>query len=211
MTPCNAASFLLVRSALLPSRSDPRRGAIVRRVADGPHTLHVELTRDSRLRKSVRWTLNGATIRVRAPERLPQRQLDTLLDDIVARVLKQRSRARRQNDNDLEARAHAINRRYFDGELRWHTIRWVGNMTHRLGSCTTGGSTDGDIRISARIKSWPRYVVDYVIAHELAHRKFPNHSAAFWDYLARYPDTERARGFIEGIAFAEGGDADDLL
>jgi predicted metal-dependent hydrolase len=84
-------------------------------------------------------------------------------------------------------------------------------MKRRLGSCTEGGSTDGDIRISDRIKEWPRYVLDYVIAHELAHRKYPNHSSAFWDYLARYPHIERARGFIDGIAYAQGDDPDSLI
>ncbi|MCZ7554554.1 MAG: M48 family metallopeptidase [Anaerolineales bacterium] len=84
-------------------------------------------------------------------------------------------------------------------------------MQHRLGSCTSGGSTDGDIRISEQIKEWPAYVVDYVIAHELAHRRHPNHSAEFWAYLARYPHTERARGFIEGFAYAQRADPDDLL
>ena len=184
---------------------------IVRKVTDGPHTLTVTVTRDARLRKSVRWTLHEQEIRVRAPQRLSARDLDEVLDEIIAHVLRQRARARKQNDAELEDRARIINRRYFDGELHWHTIRWVSNMRHRLGSCTHGGATDGDIRISVRIKHWPRYVVDYVIAHELVHRKFPNHSAAFWEYLARYPHTERARGFIEGVAYAEGDDADTLL
>jgi predicted metal-dependent hydrolase len=83
-------------------------------------------------------------------------------------------------------------------------------MTHRLGSCTEGGATDGDIRISDRIQQWPAYVIDYIIAHELAHRKHPNHSTEFWAYLANYPLTERARGFIEGIAYGQ-NDPDSLL
>lgn len=189
----------------------PTKPDIVRRVADGPHTLTVEVTHDRRLRTSVRWTLNGETIRVRVPERLPSSQIDTLLDGIIARVLKQRERARRHNDASLERRARRINRAYFAGELHWHSIRWVDTMQHRLGSCSSGGSTDGDIRISDRIREWPDYVVDYVIAHELAHRRYPNHSADFWEYLARYPHAERARGFIEGFAYAQRADPDDLL
>ncbi len=192
-----------------PTKRQPRE--IVRQVSDGPYTLTVTVTRDARLRKSVRWTLHEQTIHVRAPQQLSVHALDDVLDEIVAQVLRQRARARKQNDAELEARARALNRRYFDGELRWHTIRWVNNMQRRLGSCTHGGATDGDIRISARIKHWPRYVVDYVIAHELAHRKFPDHSAEFWAYLARYPHTERARGFIEGVAYAEGAEPDALL
>lgn len=184
---------------------------ITRRVEDGPFTLTVTVTRDKRLRTSARWALRDDTIAVRIPASLPPRRLDDLIDDVVARVLRQRARARRRNDGDLERRARAINRAYFGGELRWHSIRWVSNMTRRLGSCTTGGATDGDIRISDRIRHWPDYVIDYVIAHELAHRKHPNHSPAFWDYLARYPHVERARGFIEGIAYGQDASPDDLL
>ena len=192
----------------LPRSAKPE---IIRHVADGPHTLTVEVVRDRRLRTSVRWTLNGETIQVRAPAALPRKQLDELLDKVIARVLKQRKRARHLNDVDLERRARRINGTYFAGELRWHSIRWVDTMEHRLGSCTHGGSTDGVIRISDHIREWPDYVVDYVIAHELAHRRHPNHSADFWAYLARYPHTERARGFIEGFAYAQRTDPDDLL
>jgi predicted metal-dependent hydrolase len=183
----------------------------VRKVSDGPYTLTVNVTLDKRLRKSVRWTLKRETIQVRFPPHISAQELDRLLDDIIARVIKQRVRARKQNDDDLHQRATTINQSYFDGELRWHTIRWVSNMQRRLGSCTEGGTTDGDIRISDRIKTWPQYVVDYIIAHELAHRKYPNHSPDFWAYLARYPQIERARGFIDGIAYAEGDDPDSLL
>jgi hypothetical protein len=158
-----------------------------------------------------RWTLSEDTIHVRVPLSVQGAALADSINDIVERVLKQRERARRRNDGDLDARAQALNTQYFDGELRWHSIRWVSNMRQRLGSCTTGGTTDGDIRISDAIKHWPVYVVDYVIAHEIAHRKFADHSPAFWDYLARYPYTERARGFIDGIAFARGDSSDALL
>jgi hypothetical protein len=84
-------------------------------------------------------------------------------------------------------------------------------MSQRLGSCTNGGPTDGHIRISDRIREWPDWVIDYVVAHELAHRLFPNHSAEFWATLVRaYPLTERARGFIEGVAFSHGHAADEI-
>ena len=184
---------------------------IVRHVADGLITMTVEISRDRRLQKSVRWQVKQDTIQVRAPLHISSSDLDRMVDDIVERVRKQRARARHQNDDALEQRARTLNKKHFDGELRWHTIRWVSNMARRLGSCTDGGATDGDIRISDRIKQWPDYVVDYVIAHELAHRKYPNHSADFWDYLSRYPHTERARGFIDGVAYAQGDDPDSLI
>ncbi len=182
-----------------------------REVADGDGQLRFTVRYDSRLRRNVRWSAHNGVIEIRAPRHASLRELERITDGIIARVLKQRARARRRQDIDLQERAQAINRRYFGGELTWHTIRWADNMARRLGSCTTGGSTDGDIRISARIRTWPSYVVDYVIAHELVHRRHPDHSPAFWATLSRYPHVERARGFIEGVAFAENADADSLL
>jgi predicted metal-dependent hydrolase len=84
-------------------------------------------------------------------------------------------------------------------------------MEKRLGSCTVSGPTGGDIRISDRIKGWPTWVVEYVVAHELAHLRFANHSKEFWAYVNRFPQAERARGFILGFAYQIGQDADDWL
>lgn len=188
----------------MPRTSDSEP-VIVRRVPDGDgHTLDVEVRYDRRLRRNAHWTITGTTIRVRAPIGITPRALDTVLDQIIEQVLAYRARARKLNDSDLERRAREINETYFDGELSWHTIRWTKNARYRLGSVTDGGIGDGDIRISEEIKFWPPWVIDYVIAHELAHRKHPNHSPEFWAYLARYPLMERARGFIEGVRFAEG-------
>ncbi|MFZ5919141.1 MAG: M48 family metallopeptidase [Chloroflexota bacterium] len=178
-------------------------------VAD--NSIDVEVVRDGRLKKTIRWEWHGHQVRIRAPERITKRELEQHVAEIVEKVKCRRAQVRARADADLEARASEINRRYFDGEIGWHSIRWVNNMQRRLGSCTNHGPTDGDIRISSRIRGWPDWVIDYVIAHELAHRKHPDHSQAFWDYLSRHPKTERARGFIQGVAFQLGEDAEGWL
>jgi predicted metal-dependent hydrolase len=177
----------------------------------GPDRLTVKVDMDTRLRKSARWTLYGEILHLRVPRDMTRGEIDRVIDNILPRIVRQRKRARRQNDGSLTMRAEALNSRYFGCELSWHTIRWVANMRHRLGSCTTGGPTDGDIRISERIRNWPEYVIDYIIAHEICHRKFPNHSPEFWEYLSRYPYTAKAIGFLEGMAYAEGADPTGLI
>ncbi|HEX6829159.1 MAG TPA: SprT family zinc-dependent metalloprotease [Burkholderiales bacterium] len=58
------------------------------------------------------------------------------------------------------------------------------------GSC----SRTGGIRVSWRLIMFPLPVVDYVVAHELAHLIEMNHSPAFWRTVERiYPDHRAAR------------------
>ena len=173
--------------------------------------ITVEVVRDGRLRTRIHWELNGDHIRIRAPRRVPQRELDKHVAEIVEQARRRRARVKARADKDLEAMARRLNRAYFDGEIEWHSIRWVGNMRKRLGSCTIGGPTDGDIRISDRVRGWPKWVIEYVVAHEMAHRKYRGHGREFWAYLGRYPKAERARGFVQGVAFGQDLDPDELL
>jgi hypothetical protein len=50
----------------------------------------------------------------------------------------------------------------------------------------------------------PQWVVDYVLVHELAHLLEAGHTDAFWSLVSAFPKTERARGYLEGIAHAAG-------
>jgi len=169
-------------------------------------TIPVIIRRDKRLKKTLRWAPEpDGSILVRVPQRYPKRHFASLLRDIEKQLAKQKKKTKGRTDADLQQCAEEINRQYFRGELSWEAIRWVNNMSTRLGSCTSGGTTEGHIRISARIKDWPQWVIDYVIAHELAHRKHPRHGKVFWDYLrAHFPRTEQARGFIKGVSHARG-------
>jgi predicted metal-dependent hydrolase len=164
----------------------------------------VTITADRRLRKTFRWTRDAeGAITLRVPYHTSRQSIDHVLDEIARHLKRQRKRSVGRTDADLQDRAVAINRKYFKSELAWTSIRWATNMQSRLGSCTNGGSTDGHIRISERIRNWPQWVVDYVIAHELAHRRYSNHSPEFWAYLrSAFPQTERALGFIHGMSFA---------
>lgn len=60
----------------------------------------------------------------------------------------------------------------------------------RWGSCTVGGS----IRLNWKLIHYPLGLIDYVVAHELAHLREMNHSPAFWATVAEvYPDYDGAR------------------
>ncbi len=165
-------------------------------------TVNIVLERSARLSKSVRWSVKNDELLLRVPAKMSTAQIEQLLERIKEKVFTQ-PKSTRPSDSDLDTLARMLNARHFESALQWRSIRWVDTMERRLGSCTVGGATDGDIRISTRLQAWPSYVLEYVVAHEICHRKYADHSPDFWNYLARYPLTERARGFIEGIAYVQ--------
>lgn len=60
----------------------------------------------------------------------------------------------------------------------------------RWGSC----SHSGDIRLNWRLIHLPQHLIDYVVAHEMAHLIEMNHSPAFWSEVDKlYPDWQSAR------------------
>ena len=53
---------------------------------------------------------------------------------------------------------------------------------------------DGHVRLNWRLIHLPMHLVDYVVAHELAHLREMNHSARFWAVVGGlYPDYQLAR------------------
>ena len=168
-------------------------------------TYRVLLRKDKRLKKTTRYHLQeDGTVLVRVPYRLPKRYLPGILQQVGENLEQLTTKDKGRTDEDLQRRAERINRKYFKGKIQWRAIRWVNNMNTRLGSCTSGGTTDGHIRISRKIAHFPDWVLDYVIAHELTHRLYPNHSKAFWQTLRKaYPRTDEARAFIQGYYFAK--------
>jgi hypothetical protein len=119
-------------------------------------------------------------------------------------------RPRLPSDEALSARAVRLSGRYLGGHARPTSVRWVSTMGRRWASCTPA---EGTIRVSDRLRDVPDHVLDYVVLHELAHLLVPGHGPAFWRLLASYPRVDRARGFLDGMAHAEGmpAPADDPL
>jgi len=170
----------------------------------------VEVRRSVRRRRTVSAYRDGDRIVVLIPASLSRKQEDEWVQTMVARIEKS-ERRRRPSDEDLLARAVELSERHLGGLATPESVRWVDNQRSRWGSCTPG---DRSIRLSSRLQGMPPWVVDYVVVHELAHLLEPGHDAAFWAWVDRYPQAERAKGYLLGWSAAAklepppGGDTD---
>lgn len=165
----------------------------------GPATSAVEVRRSARRNRTVSAYREGDRTIVLIPARMSEAEERRWVTVMLDKLAAQESR-RILDDGDLTDRAKRLSAQYFDGRARPASVRWVTNQNTRWGSCTPA---EGSIRLSHRLQGMPEYVVDYVLVHELAHLLVPGHGPRFWELLAAYPRTERARGYLEGVVAAE--------
>ncbi len=176
-------------------RGEPAGGPAGRGAGGGESPL-VDVRRSARRRRTVSAYRDGERTVVLIPARMSRaeerRWVSVMLDRLAAQDAKLRP-----SDADLLARAGELSRRWLSGKARPRSVRWATNQGARWGSCTP---VDGSIRLSSRLQGMPAWVVDYVLVHELAHLLVPGHGPDFWAHVERYPRTERARGYLEGVS-----------
>jgi predicted metal-dependent hydrolase len=159
----------------------------------------VRIIRSAQRRKTVSGRLENGELIIRAPASISDKDLAPIIEGLKKRIAKRGMKVAPSDDN-LEKRAQQLNQKYFDGRLRWRSIRYVTNQNSRFGSCTP---EDGTIRLSHRLAKMPVWVRDYVLVHELAHLVEANHGPRFWRLVNRYPLTERARGYLMAVGLEE--------
>ncbi len=158
----------------------------------------VEVRRSKRRRRTVSAYRDGERIVVLIPASLTRKEEAEWVETMVAR-LEQAEQKAKLSDDDLLERAQRLNDNYLGGLATPASVRWVTNQNSRWGSCTPGDRT---IRLSERLQGMPAWVVDYVLVHELAHLLEPGHDAKFWAWVDRYPQAEKAKGYLLGWSAA---------
>ena len=190
-----------------PARPDESALRSLQRDHDADADAVVEVRRSRRRARTVSAWREGHRTIVAIPARFTRAQEREWVGRMLERLAAQ-ERRRRPSDAQLVARATELSRRYLGGRAVPTSVRWSSNQGRRWGSCTPA---EGTIRISDRVQGMPRWVLDYVLLHELTHLLQPGHGDAFWAEMATYPHTQRARGFLEGYAFARDGTEDGDL
>ncbi|MGM9472119.1 M48 metallopeptidase family protein [Pseudarthrobacter sp. YS3] len=169
--------------------------------------MPVEVRRSARRTRTVAAFWENGTAVVAIPARFTLAQesewVHRMLDKLHRQGTKRAQQGKRRPATDAALAAHAadLSTRYFGGRAVPASVRWVSNQNSRWGSATP---SEGTIRLSDKLRPMPQWVIDYVLLHELAHLLVAGHNAAFWKLLEAYPDTARAKAFLEGVSFATG-------
>ncbi|HTJ63990.1 MAG TPA: SprT family zinc-dependent metalloprotease [Alphaproteobacteria bacterium] len=154
--------WLNTRLAQLPAAQPFADGATVPILGE-PHVIHGDATR---LRGLVSRGAGVVTV-PGAPDHLGRKLTDFL-----------KKEAKREIETRANAKATAIGKRIAGLSLRDTRSRW--------GSC----STRGRLAFSWRLILAPEWVLDYVVAHEVAHLKEMNHGPRFWSLCADLTETD---------------------
>ena len=158
-------------------------------------TVALEITRDCR-------------VIVRAPTRMPKRQIDEFVyshtDWIETHMAVQRKRRENHPDPTPEEREICIRRareelpkkvaEYSAVMGLYPTGITITGAEHRFGSC----SGKNRICFSWRLMRYPEEAVDYVVVHELAHIRHKDHSKAFYACVEQVlPDWRERRKLLK--------------
>lgn len=162
-------------------------------------------------RKTVGIQVNeDLTVTVRAPYRASRKEIERILREKESWIIKSKERMRERAERNREADLTKLTmdevRLLADEALRVIPERvayfatqmgvtygriTIRNQRTRWGSC----SSKGNLNFNCLLMLTPPEVIDYVVVHELSHRKEMNHSKQFWSevekILPEYKKQER--------------------
>lgn len=159
-------------------------------------------------RKTVAVQVNpDLSVTVRAPGRASRKDIERILKEKEDWILKHIELMRekkaaydaveKERLTDGEIRALAKKALDYIPERAAYFAKRIGvdygritirNQRTRWGSC----SSKGNLNFNCLLMLTPAEVIDYVVVHELCHRKEMNHSKAFWNEVEKVlPDYKR--------------------
>lgn len=165
-----------------------------------------EVIRSDRRTISLQIKPDGRIV-IRAPHRVPERELQAFFESRIDWVEKHLAEiARRQAQKALEPVPNEMElrkkRRAFAPLLEERVAYFaermdvtygriaIRNQKTRWGSCSSAGNLNFNIHLA----DMPEELLDYVVVHELAHRREMNHSQAFWRIVeTQLPDWRERR------------------
>jgi predicted metal-dependent hydrolase len=158
-----------------------------------PGIKNVKVIRTRRRSRTASARMIKDTLYVRVPHRISDDDLRSIIKEFSGKIEKKLLKKQLNTDQALARRARELNREYFAGKLRFESIEYVTDQNSKFGCCDY---ERGKIRIAHHVAAMPAWVRDYVLVHELAHLIHHDHGADFWEAVAGYKYTERAKGYL---------------
>lgn len=179
-------------------------------------SYEIKLIRSKRKTLVIEVNANGEVV-VRAPLRMPVSQINKFIgekadwiDIHVRKMLKRKEERKSQEDSkggrpisDQEIRLLKIKaKRVIPHKVNQYAQQMgvtYGNITikvqkSRWGSC----SAKGNLNFNCLLMNAPEEIIDYVVVHELCHRKEMNHSPKFWTEVEKViPDYKDRRKWLK--------------
>ena len=172
--------------------------------------LSVLLVRSSRKTLAVQIRADGTVI-ARAPLRMPKDRILCFLSEKASWIRMQQGRMQEREKMRQQARIHldaaqekelreraksvlAQRTAYFARQIGVTYGRiTVRDQKTRWGSC----NQTGNLNFNFRLILAPLEVLDYVVVHELCHRRQMNHSTQFWQEVAQVlPDYRKRKAWL---------------
>lgn len=159
-------------------------------------------------RRTIALTIKEGTLIVRAPRGAKRRDIEKLIKEHSAWIEKHLAVSKRKNDlysslgeDDIKAlkkKAKEILPKKTEYYASLMNIEYgritITSAKRRFGSC----SSEGNISYSYRLMLYPEEAIDYVVVHELAHRREMNHSSAFYKIVASVlPDFKSRKALLK--------------
>ncbi len=166
--------------------------------------MEYKIVRSDRKTISLRITAEG-TLEVRCPKRMTNAEVDRFVQSkrnwIETHLKKRPPQLPPFTESEIEALAARAKQVIPERVAHFAPLVGVsyGNITirnqrTRWGSC----SSKGNLNFNCLLMLTPPEILDYVVVHELCHRKEMNHSARFWAQVERIiPDWPVKRKWLK--------------
>jgi predicted metal-dependent hydrolase len=147
--------------------------------------------------KNINARLRDTTLHISAPYAVDGVALDKVITSLARRLVQRIHKRQVNHEEDALELVQQVAARFPDppvierAEFTLTEARW--------GSYSVATRT---VRLNAVLRRMPRWVLEAVVAHEIAHAIHPDHSPAFWQLLRRIClDTDRAQAFLAAVTW----------